>query len=115
MVPAFVARYFSDKDTQETDNNANTLERDQTQGFMRPKNSTIELHQRSLLVRNVSLKQAEACKLHGTVSSRFHRPHPVDCYSAEHSRQCGQPRQATFGGTSTRPYVLCIPEKTQSV
>lgn len=75
------------------------------------KNSTIELHQRSMLVLNVSLKQAEACKLHGTVSSKFHRPPPVDCYSAEHSRQCGQPREATFDGTSTRPYVLCTPEK----
>lgn len=41
MIPPFVARYFSDKDTQETDNNANTLERDQTQGFMHPKQ---ELH-----------------------------------------------------------------------
>lgn len=75
------------------------------------KNSTIELHQHSMLVLNVSLKQAEACKLHGTVSSWFHRPHPVDCYSAEHSRQCGQPREATFDGTSTRPCMLCIPEK----
>lgn len=79
------------------------------------KNSTTELHQHSMLVLNVSLKQAEACKLHGTVSSKFHRPPPVDWYSAEHSRQCGQSREATFDGTSTRPYVLCTPEKTQSV
>lgn len=41
MVPAFVATHFSDKDAQETDNNPNTLEGDQTQGFVHPKQ---ELH-----------------------------------------------------------------------